>query len=494
VIFLEGAADLLVNSSVTQAIIAIAILCIAFLIGSITDLHMGILVLSTLALVGPIMYGDKISTLQAGWNTGLMFTLIGVTYVFALANNNGTVDWIVAMGLKMVGGKANLFPFVMFLLAAVLTAVGCATPAACAILMPVALAFNRINNINPIPMAQAVIQGCSAGSLSPMGIYGIIITGVVNGQPTLEGKFNHMLMWGAGFVIYVLTIVAIWVLYKGPGPTVAEVEAAGKDESVDLEGSADSLVDEEFGDFSGGSKLDTNIQLTGERAATLGGLLLMATVTIIAAVVKIDITTVVEGVEKVTATKLSDFIDISWTSLLIGAVLTLIFPKAAKGAVMQIAWPTLLLVCGIVTYISMLEKHGVVKWLGTLAAGAGSPLFTCVIIFFIAAVVSAYASTTGLFPILIPISLPFIVGIMDKDGVVTEQPVLSATMLLTGLAVCAAIVDCSPYSTNGALGVANAAHQSDYVYKGLFLTSWVTIIGSPIVAWLLFILPPWGRV
>jgi di/tricarboxylate transporter len=503
VIFLEGAADLLVNSTVTQAIVATAILVLAFVVGSITEIHMGILVVSVLTITGPILYGDTVSFMQANWNTNLMFTLIGVTYLFALANNNGTVDWIVAQGLKMVGGKATLFPFAMFLICAVLTAIGCATPAAAAILMPIALAFNRQNKINPIPMSQAVIQGASAGSLSPMGVYGVIIKGVVDNPDyayvnvgeldgyavgdLLNTHFSHMAMWAVGFLMFLLVLVAAFLMYPKAGPTEAEVAASERDEEIDLEGSAESLVDEEFGDFSGEAKIDTNITLNAERTGTLLGIVALAAIVVVAATMKVDVTKIVDGVEKVTPTKLTTYIDVGWTALAIGAVLTLIFPKSAKGAVGQIAWPTLLLVCGIVTYVGLLEDHGVVKWVGTLAAEAGSPLITCIVIFFVAALVSAYASTTGLFPILIPIAVPFMAGTTDQSAM------LSATMLLTALAVSASTVDCSPYSTNGALAVANGAYQADYIYKGIFAQSWVLIVGTPIITWALLMLPPWGR-
>jgi hypothetical protein len=140
----------------------------------------------------------------------------------------------------------------------------------------------------------------------------------------------------------------------------------------------------------------------------------------------------------------------------------------------------------------MLQAHGVVQWIGGLAANAGNPIFTCIIIFFVGALVSAYASTTGLFPILIPIALPFL-GVVAA-GQNKPSTLLSATLLLTGLGVSASTVDCSPFSTNGALGVANAAHQSEYVYKGLFRWSWIMIVGTPIFVWLVLMLPPWGRI
>ena len=65
-------------------------------------------------------------------------------------------------------------------------------------------------------------------------------------------------------------------------------------------------------------------------------------------------------------------------------------------------------------------------------------------------------------------------------------------MLIGALAISSATVDCSPFSTNGALAVANGAHQGDFIYKALFKWSWILIIGTPLVTWAAMILPPWG--
>ncbi len=35
----------------------------------------------------------------------LVLTLVGVTYLFALAKDNGTVDWLVAKAVRSVGGR-----------------------------------------------------------------------------------------------------------------------------------------------------------------------------------------------------------------------------------------------------------------------------------------------------------------------------------------------------------------------------------------------------
>ena len=371
----------------TTAILALAILVVAFLIGSVTDLHMGIMAIVAAAITGPLVFQDSISKVQSGFPLGLFFTLMGVTYLFAIANNNGTVHWIVAQGLKLVAGRASLFPIVMFFIAAILTAIGCATPAAAAILMPIAMGFNRQNNINPLPMAMAVIQGSSAGSFSPAGVYGAIINSVVkrSGQQLIDA-YNPTITWAISFPIFFLITVATWLMYKQAGPSEAQVAAAEADDSVDLEGSEAALVDEEFGDMSGKNTIDySKITLNPERTATVVGIGIMASLVVVSSV--LDLTAMF-------GRSFGTF-DVGLTSLAVGVVLTLAFPKGAKGAVNQIAWPTILLVGGIVTYIAMLERHGIIKWLGDLAAGLGNPRVSSMLILFLGALVSAFASTTA---------------------------------------------------------------------------------------------------
>ena len=456
------------------AILAIAILVIAFLIGSVTDLHMGIMAITATAIVGPLVFNDSIKVLREGFPINLFFTLMGVTYMFAIANNNGTVNWIVAMGLKLVAGKAMLFPFVMFFITAILTAIGCATPAAAAILMPIAMGFNRQNDINPLPMAMAVIQGGSAGSFSPMGVYGAIINSVVTKAKIPPELYNPMITFGVGILMFFAILVVTWILYPGAGPTEEEA-AAYADDSIDREASEAALVDEEFGDQSGKKNVDfSKITLNAERATTLAGIGVLTLLVVISSVWKKQLHEMNPAF---------GVFDVGLTALAIGAVLTLMFPEGAKGAVMQIAWPTILLVGGIVTYISMLENHGIIQWLGDMAAGLGNPKFSSILILFLGALVSAFASTTGILGALIPLSVPFLVG---------DNAALSATMLIGALGISSATVDCSPFSTNGALAVANGAHQGDYIYKAIFKWAWILIVGTPIVTWALMILPPWG--
>jgi di/tricarboxylate transporter len=175
-------------------------------------------------------------------------------------------------------------------------------------------------------------------------------------------------------------------------------------------------------------------------------------------------------------------LDVGFTALGVAVGLTLIFPKAAKGAVDKISWGTVLLIGGIVTYVSLLEDQGTVTWLGDQVAGVGVPLLAAFLICLIGAVVSAFASTTGILGALIPLAVPFLM---------TGQ--VGAIGLITALAISSSVVDCSPFSTNGALVVANSEEKDrEMVFKRLMQWGMSIMIVAPIVSWGLLVLPGWG--
>ena len=62
------------------------------------------------------------------------------------------------------------------------------------------------------------------------------------------------------------------------------------------------------------------------------------------------------------------------------------------------------------------------------------------------------------------------------------------TGLVIALAISATVVDSSPFSTAGALVVANApAAERAVVYRGLLAWAAVMVVTAPLATWLLFV-------
>ncbi|HYH93373.1 MAG TPA: SLC13 family permease, partial [Candidatus Saccharimonadales bacterium] len=168
--------------------IAIIALVALFVVGTVLPINMGALAYVAAWFVGMYALDLDEKEIIAGVSGDLILTLIGVTYLFAIARNNGTVDLIVRTAVKGVGGRVALIPWVMFGVTAVLTGIGAVSPAACAIIGPIALGFAGRYGISPLMMGMFVVHGAQAGGFSPISIYGVITNTVMQdaGLPSSE--------------------------------------------------------------------------------------------------------------------------------------------------------------------------------------------------------------------------------------------------------------------------------------------------------------------
>jgi di/tricarboxylate transporter len=161
------------------------------------------------------------------------------------------------------------------------------------------------------------------------------------------------------------------------------------------------------------------------------------------------------------------------------ALLQLLFPASSAGAEKNIAWSVVLLVCGIVTYVASLQRYGTIAAVGDSAAGLGNPLVTALLICAVGAVTSAFASSAGILGAMIPLAVPF----MARGDIGT-------TGMVIAVAISATVVDATPFSTVGALVVANATDdERPVIYRGLLMWGAIMVATAPVLTWMIFVLP-----
>ena len=440
-------------------VIALSVLVLVFVISTVRSVNMGALALVAAFVVGTLVFTVDTSEILDGFPASLFVILVGVTYLFALARNNGTVDWIIHAAVRAVRGRVALVPWAMFAVCAAVTAMGAVSPAAVAIIAPVAMGFATRYRIHPMLMGFMVVQGATAGSFSPIGIFGVITNDVMrqNGLPS-----SPALLFVSTFAAAAVVAAIAYVSFGGRA-----LIARGASERVlvsavgNASGGGDTITGSGSGDSSkGGGKS------SGGTAPHEGALNLERRLTLL-------------GLASLALGALVFDLDVGFTALTVAVLLTLIFPASARGAVDKISWGTVLLIGGIVTYVALLQNQNTVQWLGIRLHTWGVPLLAAFLICLIGAIVSAFASTTGILGALIPLAIPFLM---------TGQ--VNATGLVIALAISSSLVDCSPFSTNGALVVANAAPEERDVVFGLTMRWGMTImVVTPILAWLLFVVP-----
>ena len=150
-------------------VVSIIALAAIFAIAIGLSVNMGLLAFAGAFLVGTLatdMTADDIFGVFPG---DIFVVLVGITYLFAIAQLNGTVDWLVNLAMRAVGGRVGAIPWIMFGIAGVLTAIGAVSPAAFAVQF----------GISPLLMGVMVVHGAQAGGFSPISVYGTIVNDAV---------------------------------------------------------------------------------------------------------------------------------------------------------------------------------------------------------------------------------------------------------------------------------------------------------------------------
>ncbi len=464
-------------------VLSIIILAVMFLLATVLPLNMGALAFVGAFLLGAVVLGMSTSDILSNFPGGLFLTIVGVTYLFAIAQNNGTIDLLVRGAVRLVGSKVALIPWVMFAITALITSVGALSPAAVAIIAPIALSFAAKHKINPLMMGMMVIHGAQAGGFSPIAVYGVTVNGII---AKTELEASPIAIFLASLIFNFLVALVLFIVLGGSkllssktgrvveqaAETRMAVSVGARIAGVTLQGSGSDISSSGVSakGTSGTSGSATANPSSGDPDAAPGA---RATVPQLVTVL---------GLVALAVISLGFKVDVGFVSITIAIILALVSPAAQKGAVNKISWSTVLLICGMLTFVGVLEEAGTIKFVSDGVANLGMPLLAALLICYIGGIVSAFASSTAILAALIPLAVPFLAtGEIGAIGVIAA------------LAVSSTIVDVSPFSTNGALVLANAPETIDKekFYKQILSYSGIVVVAGPAIAWLVMVVPGW---
>jgi Na+/H+ antiporter NhaD/arsenite permease-like protein len=434
-------------------IIALLIFVALFAIGAVRGVQIGVLMLVGAAGTGLLFTDMLVEDIVAEFPLSIMILLAGVTYFFAIAQENGTVDKIIDWALERVGSSAVLLPVVFFLITGGIAAMG--APLAGLVMMPVGMQVARKYGVDYALMGLAICFAIGAGGFAPTSLYGIVTYSTAHDAGI---DLSPFLLFGIAVVVYLVMLVAAYFMYgrslfsKNRATVGARSESAGEGSGSDGAGSdstrahagtaqstisrgSASAASVAFGEDEEDEALfDSSSTGTAADASPFSFVQILTVIFMVGLI----------GTVVVLAAFGQDP-DIGLLCFMFGAILALIDPKTGKAALPKIDWSTVLLVGGIITFVGVLQNMGAVDLLGQGAEAIGSPLIAAFALCIVGGLVSAFASTTGILAALVPLALPLIAA----GGV-------PGWALIAALGVCSAVVDVSPFSTLGATVVATA--------------------------------------
>ncbi|MCU1561046.1 SLC13 family permease [Mycetocola sp.] len=442
------------------ALVAFLVLIAAFAIGSFTRINAGLIALVAAFGVGTLVAGLPIADVIGEFPAGLFFILVGATLLFAIVRINGTIDLLAYWAELLAGDRKILVPVLMFLLTAILASAGAFTPAAIAIVAPVALALGSRFGISTLAMGLVVVQGANAGAFSPVNPFGVLSNVMLDNAGASEDSLK---LYVYCFVFNAFLAVIAY----------AAAQAIMKRRAIRLEepplGSADEMPSAQRARSGAGGT-----------AANLTTVLTAPTMTKAAparvAVTPIRLLTLVGLVALLVLTTVFG-IDVGVASIVIALVLIVVNSGVQKPAVESMPWSAIILVTGIVTYVGMLEAIGALNELQSGIAALGNGSVAALVTGYVVALVSAFASTTGTLGVISPLVTP-----------IALDPLLTPIGVITALSISSSVVDVSPMSTSGALLMASAQPKDERLFfRALLLWAIAMIVLVPVLVWFVFV-------
>ncbi|GAB3212384.1 SLC13 family permease [Marinactinospora thermotolerans] len=412
----------------TPQLVSLAVLVAMFVVATLYPINLGLMAFAAAFVVGALLLGMSVDDIVAGFPGDMFITLGGITFLFGIAQANGTVDLIISSAIRLVRGRLWAVVWLMFALAATLMALG--SIMAVAMVAPIALGIAARHRIDPLLMGFMVVHGALGAGFSPLSVYGAFVNGMI---AKTDLPHSPLLLF---LIPFALNLAFALVLFLTLGRPLLRSSTG----SVPLE------KDTSDGATGGGR---TPRALLFQRAATLLGL------------VALFVGAAGFGV------------DVGFAAICIGVVLVLMAPRSYADILDRVSWSTITLVCGMMTYMAVLDSAGTIDMAGEAVAGLGVPLVAALLLCYVGGVVSAFGSSIGTLGITLPLAMPLLL---------TGE--VGAIGLVAALAACATIVDVSPFSTNGAMVLANAqVEDRDRFYRRMVAYSGLVVGLAPLLVW-----------
>ena len=377
------------------ALVSVSALAIAVLISCFSRLNVGVLSIAFAWIVGVYIGGLPVNTVMAGFPSQLFLTLTGVTLVFAMAQQNGTLAQLTHHAVRVCRGNAGTIPIMFFFLGAALSSMGPGNIATAALLTPIAMATATRARIPLFLMAIMVGNGANSGALSPFAPTGIIVNGIMN-KNQMPGLEMQAYLYNLG--AHALLAFLGYALFGG-------LKLFGRERTVEV-------ADAE------GAKAFTSAQWI--TLGVIGALI----VSVLALKTNVGMAAFVAAVLLVAARTVDD-----------------------GEAIKLMPWKVIVMVCGVTVLIALVERFQGLDLMISMIARISNPDSVTFVVALLTGVVSVYSSTSG---VVLPAFLPLV------PGLAAQLPGASAVGIAMSMNIGGHLVDVSPLSTIGALCIASA--------------------------------------
>lgn len=192
-------------------LVSLIVLLLAIVIGFARNANVGILCVG-FSMILSIVYKIDIKQVIAGLSSSLFIQMVGITYLFAIIQGNGTLELLARKMVRLVGTKTHLIPFVMYILGFIVCAIGPGAIPSLAIIPVIAIPVAVSAGVNPIMTAIIGDLGVMSGRMSPLTPESAVVRELMKQQGLEANTIPIMICLTFTTLI---CVVLVYIYYKG---------------------------------------------------------------------------------------------------------------------------------------------------------------------------------------------------------------------------------------------------------------------------------------
>lgn len=416
---------------------------LAIILGYTTKINTGIFAIVFSYLLGCFLLNLKPTEIIRMWPMSIFFVIMAVSLFYNFALANGTLEKISMHILYYCKSFPLLLPFVIYLSAAFIAALGAGFFAVMAFSAPLALMLCDKVNMNKIVGAVAVNCGALSGANFMTSGSGIVFRGLMDQVGFTEASFQYTVVIFIASVIFSLLFIALFFLLFGETKNMKRIDDMEKP----------------------------------EKFSSLQSLNLYLIVIMIILVLLPPLANIMFP-ENTVIVFINSKIDVGLVAVLM-SVIALFFKLAPqKEVIAKVPWDTLIMICGVGMLIAVAIKAGTIQMLsGWLSANI--PAFWVPVAFaLLGAFMSFFSSTLG---VVCPALFPLVPSVAQA----TNIPVM---VLFACIVIGAQSSAISPFSSGGSLTLGACPNDEDRTKlfpKLLFVAVPVSVLSATVFSFVM---------
>lgn len=378
------------------AIITLVVLFVTIIIGFVKKVNVGILAIGAALIVGRMAQMSD-AEIISGFNASLFFMLTGVTYLFSILQENGSLELLANKMVSLAKGKKWAIPIVVYIVGFIVPAVGPGAIPALAIIPSFSAPLAVAVGMNPLMMSMMGVLGLFGGRMTSITPEGILINQLAEEQ----GITNVMSsVLAASTITPIILGVIVYVYYKGYKTTT--------------EGELEASILPKF---------------TKEQMLSLMGVVVVMFFVLVFNV------------------------NIGIISFLVGSILLILGVADETNVIKRIPWGVLLMVTGVGVLMNIIVKVKGIELLANALSSIMTERTAASIFGLTGGVMSWFSSQLG---VVLPTLVPTAGKIAETVG-----GNVTPTELIAAVGIAGSVAGLSPLSTGGALILASVVTSTN---------------------------------